>query len=73
MVSCTGPPALGEKWQNRTFHPLPSSQLGTFLLKVRQKAQLDVWMRTALERILYRSVLFRRQSAFDPRRWKFGF
>lgn len=27
MVSCTGPPALGDKWQNSTFHPLPSLYL----------------------------------------------
>lgn len=27
MVCCTGPPALGDKWQNSTFHPLPSSHL----------------------------------------------
>lgn len=23
VVCCTGPPALGDKWQNSTFHPLP--------------------------------------------------
>lgn len=27
MVSCTGPPALSDKWQNSTFHPLPSLYL----------------------------------------------
>lgn len=27
MVSCTGPPAFGDKWQNSTFHPVPSLYL----------------------------------------------
>lgn len=26
-LCCTGPPALGDKWQNSTFHPSPSSHL----------------------------------------------
>lgn len=47
MLCCTGPPALGDKWQNSTFHPLP----GSYLSAVHgRRAQPHVWM----ERILYR-------------------
>lgn len=47
MTNCTQPPALNDKWQKSTFQPLPSLPLGCTLIfpvKVRWKAQLDVWM-----------------------------
>lgn len=65
MANCTRPPALNDKWQKGTFHPSPSLPLGCtliFLLKVWWKAQLDVWMRAALERIWYR-IMFNSYSA----------
>lgn len=66
MANCTRPPALNDKWQKSTFHPSPSLPLGCtliFLLKVWWKAQLDVWMWAALERIWYRIILFNSYSA----------
>ncbi len=65
MANCTRPPALNDKWQKSTFHPSPSLPLGCtliFLLKVWWKAQLDVWMRAALERIWDR-IMFNSYSA----------
>lgn len=47
MTNCTQPPALNDKWQKSTFHPLPSLPLGCTLIfpvKVWWTAQLDVWM-----------------------------
>lgn len=59
MANCTRPPALNDKWQKSPFHPSPSLPLGCtliFLPKVWWKAQLDVWMRAALERVWYRII-----------------
>lgn len=67
MANCTRPPALNDKWQKSTFHPSPSLPLGCtliFLLKVWWKAQLDVWMQAALERVWYRIILFNSYSAY---------
>lgn len=58
MVSCTGPQALGDKWQNSTFHLLPSLYLSAVHIRTEslRKAQLDIWMWAALDFILVHSA-----------------
>lgn len=64
MLCCTGPPALGDKWQNSTFHPLPSSYLSAV-----HGRRAHVWM----ERILYGIRDGRRAAQTPPaHRWKFS-
>lgn len=77
MVSCTGPPALGDKWQNSTFHPLPSLYLSAVHIPTESASESTVGRMdegsTAEGFIEERSVLTPPACAFDPRRWKFSF